>query len=62
MQRPSVPEGSEEMVRKMNEKIDVKWSYIKDMREELNNQSELFKNRLACLEMKLDTVLTLSIW
>ena len=62
MQRPSVPEGSEEMVRKMNEQIDVKWSYIKDMREELNNQSELFKNRLACLEMKLDTVLTLSIW
>ena len=55
----------------MNEKVDVMWNYIKEMREEMKKQSELFKNGMAemkkkselfelgmaRLEMKLDTVL-----
>ena len=68
MERTSVLEVYEETLRNVNEKFDGMWNYIKEMREEMNKQSELFKkqsellnNGMARLEMKLDTVLLKNI-
>ena len=64
MERTSVLEVYEETLRNVNEKFDGMWNYIKEMREETNKQSELLKKqseRMARIEMKLDTVLLKNI-
>ena len=47
MDRTSVPEVYKETLQNMNEKVDVMWNYIKEMREEMKKQSKLFKNGMA---------------